>query len=199
MVQNYLPSISAAINLTPERYIWRFCIGLHSAPRFMMAVIYFNFYRGRFVRQFWDKIISVLTLLSALTENVGLLLLTYVCSNETYSYHKTGFITFIVGSLVHMMFTCKLWYTIKKQPQSAEEMTSYRYKVRLFLFSICCCLLAGYCFWRHNKYCEDGIYTWFAFFEYMVVLANMAFHMTAYWDFGNKELTITLPPESKYS
>ncbi|KAL7853811.1 hypothetical protein AOLI_G00206550 [Acnodon oligacanthus] len=196
-VHNYLPSISAAISLTPERYIWRFCIGLHSAPRFLVAAAYFSFYRGRFGRQLIDQLLSIFTLLCALSENAGLLLLTYVCSTETYSLHKNGFIMFIGSSLLHMMCTCRLWQVITKYTVSAEEMTSYRYKVRLFLFNIGLCLLAGYFFRRHNKYCEPGIYTLFALFEYLVVLSNMAFHMTAFWDFGSKDVMVATPPEGK--
>ncbi|XP_062867294.1 post-GPI attachment to proteins factor 2 isoform X2 [Trichomycterus rosablanca] len=155
-VNNYLPSVSAAISLTPERYIWRFCIGLHSAPRLLISTTYFNFYRGRFARQTMDLLLSVFTFFLALTENIGLLLLTYVCSTENYSLHKYGFITFVSSSLLHMLCTCKLWRVISKYSLSSEDVTSYRYKFRLFLFSICCCGLAAYFFRRHNKYCEPG-------------------------------------------
>uniref|UniRef100_A0AAY5KYG0 Acyltransferase PGAP2 n=1 Tax=Esox lucius TaxID=8010 RepID=A0AAY5KYG0_ESOLU len=113
-VPNYLPSISASISLVPERYIWRFCIGLHSAPRFLVAAVYFCFYRGRFAKSFPDLALSGLALITAIVENVGLLLLTYVSSTETYSVHKNGFITFIASSLLHMLITCRLWQVIKK-------------------------------------------------------------------------------------
>ncbi|XP_016404612.1 post-GPI attachment to proteins factor 2-like isoform X2 [Sinocyclocheilus rhinocerous] len=154
-VPNYLPSISAAISLTPERYIWRFSIGLHSAPRFLVAAAYLSFYRGRFSRRLTEQLLSALTFLLALSENVGLLLLTYVSSNETYSVHKSGFILFI-DSLFHMMCTCKLWSLIAKYSLSAEEMKSYRRKLRLFLFNGFFGLLAAYFYKRHNAYCEAG-------------------------------------------
>ncbi|XP_051537718.1 post-GPI attachment to proteins factor 2 [Myxocyprinus asiaticus] len=196
-VSNYLPSINAAISLTPERYIWHFSIGLHSAPRFLVAATYLSFYRGQFPRRLTEHLLSVLTFLLALCENVGLLLLTHVSSTETYSVHKSGFIIFIGSSLLHMLCTCRLWAVIERLSLSAEEMISYHHKCRLFLFNVCLCLLALYFFSRHNKYCEPGIYTLFAVCEYLVVLSNMAFHMTAYWDFGGKEVMVATPPEGK--
>ncbi|XP_036392914.1 post-GPI attachment to proteins factor 2-like [Megalops cyprinoides] len=197
-VPNYLPSISASISLTPERYIWRFCIGLHSAPRFLVAAAYFSFYRARFTRRFLEMLLSFLALACALSENLGLLLLTYVSSNETYSIHKKGFILFIASALVHMLITCRLWHVIKKYVGGSEEEKSYNYKIRLFALNMCFCALAGCFYWKHNKYCEPGIYTLFALCEYVVVFSNMAFHMTAFWDFGNKAVTVITPPEDKY-
>lgn len=87
-VSNYLPSISAAISRVPERYIWRGCIGLHSAPRYLVSAAYFSFYRGRFAKRLPELLLSGLALLCSLAENTGLLLLTYVASTETYSEYS---------------------------------------------------------------------------------------------------------------
>ncbi|KAG7282706.1 hypothetical protein CRUP_017632 [Coryphaenoides rupestris] len=197
-VPNYLPSISASISLVPERYIWRCCIGLHSAPRYLVAVVYFSSYRGRFARRLQELLLSGVVLLCSLAENTGLLLLTYVASTESYSVHKNGFIVFIASSQLHMLFTCRLWHVIKRHCLHPEELTSYRWKIRLFMFNISCCLAAVYFFRRHNEYCEEGIYTLFALCEYMVVLSNMAFHLTAFWDFGSKEVMVATQPEDKH-
>ncbi|XP_059912073.1 post-GPI attachment to proteins factor 2 isoform X2 [Gadus macrocephalus] len=196
-VPNYLPSISASISLVPERYIWRGCIGLHSAPRYLVALAYFSFYWGRFARRRLELLLSGLALLCGLAENTGLLLLTYVASTETYSLHKNGFIVFIASSQLHMLITCWLWQVIKRHCIHPEEVTSYRWKLRIFVFNISCCIAAAYFFNRHNKYCESGIYTLFALCEYMVVLSNMAFHMTAFLDFGSKEVMVATRPEDK--
>lgn len=44
---------------------------------------------------------------------------------------------------------------------------------------------------------QPAVYTLFALFEYLVVFSNMAFHMTAFWDFGSKEVIVATPPEDK--
>nr|XP_006627912.2 PREDICTED: post-GPI attachment to proteins factor 2 isoform X1 [Lepisosteus oculatus] len=196
-VPNYLPSISASISLIPERYIWRFCISLHAAPRFLAAVSYWNFYNICFKTQRIYQFLSFLNLLLNILENLGLLLLTYVCSSENYWLHKNGFITFIGSSILHMLVTCLLWKIIKVYSVSPEEQTSYKWKIRLFFFNLILCIIACYFYVRHNRYCEPGIYTCFAFCEYFVVFSNMAFHLTAYWDFGNKDVMVVTPPESK--
>lgn len=88
-VSNYLPSISSAISRVPERYIWRCCIGLHSAPRYLVAAAYFNFYRGRFAGRLPELLLTALVLICSVAENTGLLLLTYVLSTETYSEYPS--------------------------------------------------------------------------------------------------------------
>lgn len=196
-VKNYLPSISSAISRVPERYIWRGFIGLHSAPRYLIAFAYFFLYQRLFRGRLLEVLQGALTLLLSLIENTGLLVLTYVGSTETYDIHKYGFITFIGSSLLHMLSTVRLWYVIQRHSLHSEEVTSYRLKLRLFLFNIGCCGAAAYFFRRHNKFCEHGVYTLFALFEYLVVFSNMAFHMTAFWDFRSKEVMIATPPEDK--
>ncbi|KAL3043115.1 post-GPI attachment to proteins factor 2 [Trematomus bernacchii] len=196
-VPNYLPSISSAISRVPERYIWRSCIGLHSAPRFLVSAAYFSFYRGRFSSRPPELLLSVLNLICSLTENTGLLLLTYVSSTETYNVHKYGFAVFMGSSLLHMLITCRLWMVIRRHYVHPEEKTSCVWKLRLFLFNVGCFLSAAYFFRRHNQLCEAGVYTLFSLFEYLVVFSNMAFHMTAFWDFGSKEVIVATPPEDK--
>ncbi|XP_077361550.1 acyltransferase PGAP2 isoform X2 [Festucalex cinctus] len=196
-VANYLPSISAAISRVPELYIWRFCIGLHSAPRFLLAATYLAFYRVRFAARLPELLLSWLAFACNLAENCALLLLTYVASTEIYTVHKAGFLTFIVSSQLYMLMTCRLWYVIKSHYVSKEEVISYRWKVRLLLFNLSCCGAAAYFFRRHNKHCEAGVYTFFALFEYLVVFSNMAFHTTSIMDFGKESVMVTVLPEDK--
>lgn len=40
-VDNYLPSLSATLDFTPQRDVWRACIGLSSVPRYLIAYLYY--------------------------------------------------------------------------------------------------------------------------------------------------------------
>ncbi|CAG08998.1 unnamed protein product, partial [Tetraodon nigroviridis] len=226
-VPNYLPSISASISLSPESYIWRLCIGLHSAPRFLVAFTYFRFYKACFPSRFPENPLSCVSLAFSVCENLGLLLLTYVSSSETYFVHKEGFVLFIISSFIYMLTTCRLWKSIKKYSLSPKDAKSYRWKVRFLLLNISFCLLAALFYWKHNMYCESGSkyfiiniaffveaaifllccssayfliftgYTFFALFEYLVVFTNMAFHLTSVWDFQGREFMVTSAYEDK--
>jgi len=107
---------------------------------------------------------------------------------------------------------------ITKTLMTKLEVRSLKYKICLTAFNVISFAIAGYCFLRHNAYCESGgvylpcikklyfslfviiykyclhfvfpVYSLFAFFEYLVVLSNMAFHLTAIWDLVGVSLLV---------
>lgn len=41
-VDNYLPSLSATLDFTPQRDVWRTCIGLSGLPRYLISYLYYR-------------------------------------------------------------------------------------------------------------------------------------------------------------
>lgn len=106
-----------------------------------------------------------------------------------------------------------------------QDAKSHHWKVRFLLLNVSFCAFAGFFYWKHNMYCESGSkcdissifllqsvsvvtlpnihyifpagYTLFALFEYLVVFSNMAFHLTAVWDFKNREVMVISSSEEK--
>lgn len=187
-VRNYLPSISAAIgNYEPQRFIWQLSICLHIIPRFIIARMYFKHYID--IIRINRRSIIYLLYYTNLIENIALLILSLWTSSEHYEIHKVSFIIFIIMSEIYMIIS----YFLNKNGRKLQilnhiEEKSIKYKKYLCIINITAFSFAGYFFMRHNTYCEPGVYTLFALFEYLVVITNMGFHMTAYWDFHNKNL-----------
>lgn len=191
-VPNYLPSISAAIgSFTPQRYIWQLCVAIHSAPRFLVVTMYYSHLCDVLYKEsLWQWLASVIFILQV-TEVLSLLGLTFVSSSENFYIHELCFIAFMVSALSNMLL---LYLVIKngcKQKLSALDRLSLKCKFLCGIINISSFFLAVYFYFRHNWYCEPYVYTFFALFEYIVVVTNMGYHMTAYWDFSDHIVTIT--------
>ncbi|OQV20500.1 Post-GPI attachment to proteins factor 2 [Hypsibius exemplaris] len=187
MVRNYLPSLSASIGgFTPQRYIWRTGVAFHSAPRLFVSLMYYNFYNSfASIRnnEFLRKAATVNCIVNML-EILALLLLTYVSSTENYGVHEKMFISFMVFSIAHMLITLYLFRHLRdSDPEDVDLRRSLTWKHRLAVFNWTIFVMSLYFFFRHNKHCEPGVYTLFALCEYLVVLSNIFFHGTAYFDF----------------
>lgn len=188
-IYNVLPSLSAAIgNFSPQKEVWQWAIGLHALPRFIMVYVYSKYYKE--ILYSWAFYISTIANILNTMEIICLIGLSFWTSTENYPVHKTFFVTFVVTSEFYMILTCLLFKRCRRHPPINVESRSLTLKGQLVIFNICSILLATYFFMRHNSYCEPGVYSLFALFEYLVVLSNMAFHMTAYWDFYERDLVL---------
>uniref|UniRef100_A0A131XDC6 Putative fgf receptor activating protein 1 n=1 Tax=Hyalomma excavatum TaxID=257692 RepID=A0A131XDC6_9ACAR len=189
-VANYLPSISAAVGgHTPQRYIWRCGVGLHSAPRILICIMYYRYYKNMLDLQ--HQYVARIAFWISIVENISLLGLTNVTSTENYAVHEKMFITFILCSLMYMILCCVIPSLGRRRSLSALEAYSLKVKKQLTTSSLILCLLCTYFFIRHTTRCETGMYTLFSATEYIVVICNMGFHMTAYWDFADKALYVS--------
>lgn len=188
-VDNYLPSISAAIgSYQPQRFVWQLAICIHLLPRLAVAKMYIEYYNE--IIRFKFLPLAHFACLLNVVENFALLGLSMWTSTDNYDTHKFCFILFIATSEIYMLVSYLLNKSGRKMSTlTDQENLALRFKRNLFMVNIVSFAVAGYCFRRHNEYCEPGVYTYFAFFEYIVVLTNMGFHMTAYWDFYGRSLS----------
>ncbi|XP_066960845.1 post-GPI attachment to proteins factor 2 [Macrobrachium rosenbergii] len=136
----------------------------------------------------YQSMVKVTTALNVV-ENIALGL-SFVSSKENYNIHKFFFIVFMVCSELYMVITYLLLKYNKIRLSSPLERIAYLKKKQLMIANVTSFFVALYFFYRHNTYCEPGMYSIFAFLEYLVVLTNMGFHMTAYYDFHNHDLIV---------
>ena len=203
----------------PQAFIWQLSIILHFPARLTITWMYLQSYQKniRKNRKSIAYLACIINVIENFTL-LGLSLYTSIDSygnyqnkfcyqytagsikTTSYNYHhvllffveihKNCFCTFILASELYMALS---YYLNKKAKRSKEmsslEVKSLKMKRNLFITNLSSILLAAYFFVRHNERCESGVYTLFAFFEYVVVLTNMAFHMCAYFDFHNQHLS----------
>ncbi|KAL4003427.1 Frag1/DRAM/Sfk1 family protein [Acanthocheilonema viteae] len=195
-VVNYLPSISAAVgSFSPERYIWRFFIALHSAPRIVEAFAFKNLLLTSPLRplsdRIWFELACQIACFVNISESLFLLLLTSASSTENHAMHKISFLGFALCSVIYMLIATSLFQYSGRRRTSSLGEKSFQYKVLMCSISTLSLLFAVYFFKRHNAYCEPGIYTLFAISEYVVVLSNVFFHCTLLFDFRGKYFILT--------
>ncbi|XP_065354041.1 post-GPI attachment to proteins factor 2 [Cloeon dipterum] len=191
-VTNWLPSISAAIgNESPQREVWKLLIALHAPTRFLVVWMYIEY--------FWKVLRSEILWLAGITcllnviENLALLGLTFFTSADHYPIHEKCFITFIATSELYMLLSSFLLSRRRARIANNVESRSLRLKVKLLTVNAVSFIIAGYFFVRHNNYCEPYMYTLFSFFEYIVVITNMGYHMTASYDLFDRVLHVGCP------
>lgn len=195
-VLNWLPSISAAVaSFSPERYIWRVFIALHSMPRFVLAFAFRNLLLTSPLRPLsahtWFPIVCYLSCAVNVAENTFLLLLTSISSTENHVLHKACFSSFAVCAIIYMFVATWLFHYSGRRRTSSLGERSFQYKVLMCCSSLVSLLLAIYFFYRHNAYCEPGVYTLFAIAEYCLVLSNIFFHSTLLFDFHGRRFVLT--------
>lgn len=187
-VTNLLPSISAAIgNFSPQKYVWRAGVGIHSAPRFLYAWLYRGFYANQLPTHYnW---LADLVFAFQFLEDLALLGLTMVSSSENYPVHEKCFITFLLCSTLYML-VCAFVIPRLSVRQGVKQRASLAFKRKACYASILASAVAALSFYRHNSHCEPYMYTIFAAAEYIIVMCNMAFHATAYFDFEGASIVV---------
>ena len=191
-VDNFAPSISAAIgSFIPQKYIWQACIALHLAPRFLFAcLLNQHLYQRLKITQIVKKLLST-SLVLQIVENLALLSLTIVSSQENFPIHSWAFGTFGAASTVYMVIVVYLVKRCGYRHENRFEKIGTEWKVWLLKGTVIAGGLMCLFYWWHNTYCDPYIYSFFGICEYLLVLFNIAFHGTAYYDFYFSEIIVT--------
>ena len=94
--------------------MWRIGIALHSAPRFAVSFLHYNYYIQRlgFVKEsqrgFFKKLISLNFWLNTI-ENASLVGVTYVTNRENYRKFVVDDFSLLWMTLLWMTFVCCGW------------------------------------------------------------------------------------------
>jgi len=188
-VWNFAPSISAAIGLfRPQKYVWKLFVSLHSAPRLLMALMYRSYFKKGVASNY--KILAEVAFICSVLEVVSLLMLSFAPSREDFKVHKNSFAVFLVVSALYMLLTFWLLTFKWSRERNEAEKAGQRLKKLMVKANAGCILVALYLYYRHNRYCEPGMYSIFSIFEYGVVLTNMGYHWTSYYDFHDRVLQV---------
>lgn len=189
-VTNYLPSISSAVDsFYPQILVWRLSIATHIIPRYLIVCMYYRFYHTVFSVQGWLKYVTSFSICLLFIENSALVGLTFISSTDHFKGHQNSFIIFTFSSVMYVITTLYIW---RHPPAKLTRMQIHSCRLKkLTAFSmVLSVIIMGYMYYRHNKYCEPLVYTWFCLAEYCVVFNNIAFHATAYYDFYNLHSSI---------
>lgn len=63
-------------------------------------------------------------------------------------------------------------------------------KKRIAIVNFMAIVSALYLYDRHNRLCESGVYSMFSFLEYIVIVANIIFHLQAYYDLSEYSIIV---------
>ena len=110
----YLASIGI---LAPQKYVWKICIALHSAPRLLLCKMYHKHMQKVLSRMSTVQWLALFTCLLNVAEVFSLLLLSVVPSTEDYSLHTFCFGLFLFFSASYLAFSFYLFrYFCKSSP-----------------------------------------------------------------------------------
>ncbi|XP_071847013.1 post-GPI attachment to proteins factor 2-like [Apostichopus japonicus] len=197
-VPNYLPSISAAISVPPSAYIWRLVVASCASQRLCTVVFHHKHYSNIFVPNSYYRRLCKLCFGSEFLENLCLIGLTCISSTENHGLHAMFFIGFQLFAVIFMFLMC-IVYSMATMSEDNSNTKSLKWKWGAFLTNVAAFVLAMGSYYLHNAYCRPGVYTVFAFFEYIIVLSNIAYHVRVSLDFSDREIRFGVRQSNKNS
>ncbi|KAK4470974.1 hypothetical protein MN116_006478 [Schistosoma mekongi] len=191
-VSNFVPSISAVTGIKPQIYLWRYAIGLHSAPRILLAFIYLRFHmscRYMFSQSLLFRALVLTVFCLNLLDVSSFVGVAFVSNQENYPVHEHLFIVFLFASTAYMLATLTVHWLMGVTSYNSKFKHSFKIKSLFFGLDICLMLLLVHQFYNHRFGCKANAFSWFSASEYGIAIANMGFHLTAAYDFHDIALT----------
>lgn len=135
--------------------------------------------------EFWN----LTSLVLAIIEDLSLCTLTMISSTDDKLIHVLSFAAFMICAHLHFVASL-LNNKYARSPFTEDERRWYRLRVMYATLHTAIFGFAVYLYWRHNEFCEPGVYSIFALCEYLVVLMNICFHGVGFFEWGHLKYAI---------
>ncbi|EIW84131.1 hypothetical protein CONPUDRAFT_119753 [Coniophora puteana RWD-64-598 SS2] len=179
--QEWFPSVSATIgDWYPERNFFQILIAITSGPRF--ALVFLQYYLARHRHPAFSKALLTAGLLRTLSCGGWV----YITSNDDHDAHDVLMVTYILCNVPWM------FGGIATTPlQSLRARRRRRVISTLFFASI---IPMVYFFVQHKVYGIPGAYTRYSFFEWALILLDVAYDSIIGTDLSESNLRVAIGP-----
>nr|CDS16002.1 Frag1 DRAM Sfk1 [Echinococcus granulosus] len=173
-IPNYIPSLSASVASGLRKRIWIGSIGFSCAVRIFVNSTY-NFTLSHLVYapncmgfllqvHYWLHLVEILCLFS----------LTIFTSRENFQIHRNAFSLFVISCALFGFLDLHVLRGLRSTCPSLIH--SIKWKHHFYAIMTVSIVLSAVCYLLHNRYCISHLYSVFALFEHIFILANLAFH-----------------------
>ncbi|GAB7363365.1 hypothetical protein MBLNU230_g3645t1 [Neophaeotheca triangularis] len=172
----WFPSVSATIgDRYPERAVFQVFIAICSGPRFILVGLWYCMSNRAGSRL--PKIVAGVGIFRTLTCGGW----TYVTSTDDHNWHDIFMISYLVATLPWTIGCLAL------SPPNPQAIRYRKYLASTFFGTL---VPLVYFFIQHKVHRVPGAYTIYAFFEWALVLLDVAFDAVTALDFGSFEIVI---------
>ncbi|KAG0203146.1 hypothetical protein BGX28_004494 [Mortierella sp. GBA30] len=177
----WFPSVSATTgDWYPERNICQIFIALASGPRLILCYLWYLM-TVRNVPANGSKGFAKFLFVNDVIRTIACGGWVYITSSDDHDIHDIAMIVYLLCTVPHVVGT------IKTAPQNAK---SQRYR-KLFAYTFFGALIPMVHFFiQHNIHRIPGAYTYYAFFEWSLIISDLAFDAVCMIDFETFEFRI---------